>query len=54
MQRPRLAGEEAFGVIMQIPQIQVTNLWAFDTDNAKEMPGGNFEAAGFTGRHDDL
>ena len=49
-----LAAEKPFGEVCSVPQIEVTDLRAVDTDEAKEMTLRNVKAACLARRHDYL
>src|SRR5450631_325273 len=51
MQRARLAAEEALGEIVRVPEIEVADLGAFETDDAEELATRHAKGPGVARRH---
>jgi hypothetical protein len=54
MQRPCLPGKETLPRVVGIPEIEIADLWAFDTHDTEKMPGRDSKAPGIARRHDHI
>src|SRR6516162_4849664 len=54
MQSPRLATVEALGQVMRVPEVEIADLRALDTDYTEEVSRPHLECPGIPGRHREL